>query len=304
MRFTETYRERMLSGMSDKARVFISWSGDLSKEIALLVADQIEDMFDVVKPWVSDKNIALGQKNIGVIFDELQNATAGIFLLTRQTQSAPWINFEAGALSMTSDNGERAVIPVLIDFEMREFEGPLRNFQGRKLDESGWTDVVKTLAALSGVKENVAMKRMETGKSNFLDQVQAAVRKHRGSGMGKPAHAPGEMFEKILDRVEEIRAEMKTLGTGIKYQENGQRNASLEMFAGTLARAILGEDTQVAILFLDGCYTKNPETVALIRVEDGYPEEQAAELERHLKDLGVDAVRFGDFDYEEDLDWS
>jgi hypothetical protein len=60
----------------------------------------------------------------------LESAQVGVICLTRSNTTAPWINFEAGALSKRL--AEPCVCPYLLDLEPSDVLPPLGMFQGRR----------------------------------------------------------------------------------------------------------------------------------------------------------------------------
>ncbi|RZL73534.1 MAG: TIR domain-containing protein [Rhodococcus sp. (in: high G+C Gram-positive bacteria)] len=295
--------------MGAKRKVFISWSGSLCEGVADLVQKEVNRMFDVFDPFMSKNSIGLGKHNIANIFEELQNAEAGIFVLSKETQNRTWVNFEAGALSVKvggSDAAQRRVIPLLVDFELKHLEGPLRSFQGKVLDKEGWGHLVETLAEMGEVEKNTALERMQSGQAAFFEKV-ADLKKRYAMAADTELPNPTEMFETVLGRMEESRSAIQSLGTDLEIWKNCQRNASMENIAGTLARTILGDsDARVAMRCVDGCYSKTgAEIIAFVDSTADVAEAQSVELESVLKDLGFDTVRIDDFSYDEsDLDWN
>jgi hypothetical protein len=47
-------------GEQNRMKVFISWSGDLSKQVAGLLAGWIEDVLQGVETWISTEDIEKG----------------------------------------------------------------------------------------------------------------------------------------------------------------------------------------------------------------------------------------------------
>jgi hypothetical protein len=109
-------------------KVFISWSGQQTKPLGHALQVFIETTFaSHVHSFLSDSNIAPGERFLSVIDANLGAADLGILLVTRANQSSPWLLFEAGALAGKSQHG--SVIPILIDLERVELEPPLGQFQ-------------------------------------------------------------------------------------------------------------------------------------------------------------------------------
>src|SRR4051812_40799847 len=96
-------------------KVFISWSGDLAKSVAVPLREWLPLLFDRVNPWASDVDIAAGQRSLAQIEAELQDSNFGIVVITAANQHEPWLNFEAGALSkVVQGDIEQRVVPLLV----------------------------------------------------------------------------------------------------------------------------------------------------------------------------------------------
>ncbi|WMM74430.1 toll/interleukin-1 receptor domain-containing protein [Rhodococcus pyridinivorans] len=146
----------------DDFKIFISWSGEVSKNVALIWRDLLDELFDRVTPWVSDADIEAGSRGLDEIKRELDGTSFGIIVVTQANQNAPWINFEAGALSKALPNAATRVIPSLVDFTSpAQITSPLKQFQATLLDEEG---VGKTLKAIASAVE----VDWETKKRSFL----------------------------------------------------------------------------------------------------------------------------------------
>ncbi|MEU3069864.1 toll/interleukin-1 receptor domain-containing protein [Streptomyces sp. NPDC006906] len=118
-------------------QIFISWSGDASKECAEALRDWLPLMNQTIVPFVSSQDISKGERGLAKIASQLQACSFGIVCVTRENQTAPWINFEAGALSR--ELGESFLIPFLLDMPIKDISGPLSQFQGT--DSSSEDDV-------------------------------------------------------------------------------------------------------------------------------------------------------------------
>ncbi|MDV9173140.1 toll/interleukin-1 receptor domain-containing protein [Streptomyces sp. W16] len=108
-------------------RVFLSWSGAASRLCAEALRDWLPFMNQGIAPFVSSQDISKGERGLDKIASKLQDSTFGIVCVTRENQHAPWINFEAGALSR--ELGESMLAPFLLDLEVKDLSGPVAQFQ-------------------------------------------------------------------------------------------------------------------------------------------------------------------------------
>src|SRR4051812_28041674 len=108
-------------------KIFVSWSGDASREAAELVKDWLPNVVQELDVWVSSQDIGKGEKWSATLWESLTEISFGILMVTRENAKAPWIMFEAGALSKTVKS---RVIPILCDVERLDIANtPLAQFQ-------------------------------------------------------------------------------------------------------------------------------------------------------------------------------
>src|SRR5205823_4210816 len=72
----------------------------------------------------------------------------GILCLTPENLKAPWLLFEAGALSKAVDHS--AVCPFLYDVSKTDLEWPLAQFQANTADEEGTKGIVELVNQRTG----------------------------------------------------------------------------------------------------------------------------------------------------------
>ncbi|MDR0460832.1 MAG: toll/interleukin-1 receptor domain-containing protein [Nitrososphaerota archaeon] len=109
-------------------KVFISWSGDHSRQIAEVLKKWIKQVIQSVEPFVSSEDIQKGERWSTNIAKELQDTEFGILCVTKDNYKAPWLLFEAGALSKTMDNS--LLVPFLFDLKHSDLSNsPLLQFQ-------------------------------------------------------------------------------------------------------------------------------------------------------------------------------
>lgn len=124
-------------------RVFISWSGQASQSVALAMRDWLPRVIQSVQPFVSseqEKGLRWGQE----LAKELEGCDYGILCVTPGNVGAPWLNFEAGALSKKVD--VRRVTPFLIGMATAaELKGPLAQFQACVFTEEDVLRLVRSV---------------------------------------------------------------------------------------------------------------------------------------------------------------
>ena len=110
-------------------KVFISWSGELSKATAEHLKKWIPCIVQSVEVFFSPEDIEKGENWDSKISQVLSECNYGIICLTSQNVSAPWINFEAGAIAKSLDS---RVSCLMVDIRPSDIKGPLSRYQATK----------------------------------------------------------------------------------------------------------------------------------------------------------------------------
>jgi len=118
---------------NEDMKVFISWSGERSRKIADLLHKWLPIVHPSVTPYLSAETIEKGVRWANDVAGGLEINNFGLLCLTPENVNAPWLLFEAGALSKLA---EARVAPIL--FQLRPDaiqEGPLAQFQTTVLQD-------------------------------------------------------------------------------------------------------------------------------------------------------------------------
>lgn len=109
-------------------KVFISWSGTKSQEVAKILKQWIPCVIQSVEPYFSSADIDKGARWSTDIAKELQDASFGILCVTKDNLTSSWLNFEAGALSKSIEQSK--VCPFLVDLKPSDIQNsPILQFQ-------------------------------------------------------------------------------------------------------------------------------------------------------------------------------
>ena len=125
-------------------KIFLSWSGNLSHQVACAFRDWLPAVLQYVEPYVSSEDIDKGARWSSDIAQELEQSFFGILIVTKDNIEAPWIAFEAGALSKTLEKSR--VSPFLFDLKRSELKGPLLQFQSTIFDRE---DILKLVTSIN-----------------------------------------------------------------------------------------------------------------------------------------------------------
>lgn len=129
-------------------KVFISWSGNVSWKVAVIFRDWLPSVIQSLEPYVSSEDIDKGARWSTDIAKELEDSTFGILCVTKENLEAPWLSFEAGALSKTME--KTFVTPFLFDIKRSEVKGPILQFQSTIFQKDDIKKMVQTLNKACG----------------------------------------------------------------------------------------------------------------------------------------------------------
>lgn len=257
--------------------VFISWSGERSKGVALVFEKHLKHVIQGLPTFMSDKDIDSGTQWFQEISDQLKDASFGIICVTPDNLERPWLNFEAGAIGNQTSRGR--VVPVAIGMSKETLPSPLNGYNGIDLNEDGFVRLVKSIHAVRDVTVpwdviEAAAHRQWPDMERDLDQVPDGA-----------DGAPAPSFD-LPGAVKEIRGLLRDLvekqGDGDRlpavFTESEYRSAVGRLHAGASLRK--GFHTELAKPSLGLVRTINE---LLSAYEQG--DEDA---KRHLLELGVD----------------
>lgn len=122
--------------------VFISWSGKDSKAYAEVLRQWLPKMIQACNPFYSPEDIKAGMRWSSEISSKLQETEIGILCLTKDNLNAPWLMFEAGALSKQLKS---RVCPILFDLKPTDIQGPLTQFQLNEFCYEGMHRVLSSI---------------------------------------------------------------------------------------------------------------------------------------------------------------
>ena len=151
-------------------KVFLSFSGEMSHKVASELRDWLPKVIQSVKPFLSE-DVEKGKPWFDQIGDELSRTAYGIVCVTPYNFRAPWINFEAGAISKAVQNSH--VTPFLFRVESSTIQGPLQQFQSASYNEK---DVFKLLCSINSSQapdDRLALELLQREFEMWWPELQA-----------------------------------------------------------------------------------------------------------------------------------
>lgn len=182
-------------------KVFLSWSGHKSHKVALVLRDWIPSVIQSIIPYVSSEDINKGARWSSDIALELEDSKFGILCVTKDNTEAPWLLFEAGALSKMMEKS--LVCPFIFDLKSTDLNGPLLQFQATVFEKD---DVRKLMMTLNlscgevGLREELLTKTFDV----WWPRLEESLNEIKNEKIDEPIkekekHINYEMLEEILE---------------------------------------------------------------------------------------------------------
>lgn len=182
--------------------IFVSWSGKPAKELADFLQTWLRQVIQELDPFMSKNSIEKGARWSPEISKRLGETNQAIVCVTRENQSAEWLNFEAGALAKATDSRVRTL---LVDITPADVTGPLSEFQHTLA--SNKDDVRELIGSINNhcersLPEAIIDSVFEREWPAFEAKVAEVIELgRRNGGKGKPKRSDSEILAEILDRV-------------------------------------------------------------------------------------------------------
>lgn len=186
-------------------KIFLSWSGSLSHEVAKALDTWLPQVINALEPWLSSQAIDKGTRWFEEIGETLSSTDFGILCLTQTNVTAPWILFEAGALSKSLEQAR--VCPLLIDLKNSDLQGPLSQFNTSGISRDEILSLIKSIN--SRFPED--KRRTELQLAEAFDvwwprleiKLADAIQRSASQEASQPK-APKRPIEDILDEILEL----------------------------------------------------------------------------------------------------
>jgi hypothetical protein len=183
------------------ALVFLTWSGDRSKAVALALRHWLAKVLQNSKPWVSARDIGAGDFWDDEIRNKLASAAFGIVCATDDNVSAPWVNYEAGALAERI--GGR-VCPYLFGVEFHELKSmPLARLQAKHADPDGTTALVLSVNEALGERA-IEPAIVRDAVKTYWPELNAELQKIPAGKTSSARPSVDDMFAEILSLLQTL----------------------------------------------------------------------------------------------------
>ncbi len=212
-------------------KVFISWSGQQSQAVARALYEWIPRVIQAVKPWMSDVDIAKGARWTTDLNSGLKDSSVGIICLTAENRNAPWLHFEAGALSQKIT--EAYVCPYLFRLQPSEVTGPLTHFQAASAVEVDTKGLIQTINKAQGDGKMLQDAQVEEAFTVWWPRLAELLNRIPVSKPKPSKRSTQDMVEEILALVRRLSRSptMEDLVSAFGADWSGPRSRFAEMLA-------------------------------------------------------------------------
>lgn len=236
--------------MNDTNRIFLSWSGDTSGELAEILKEWLSTVFDDLDVCCISRDIGPGQRWSKAIDDYLQNSHVGIFVYTPDNYDSLWMAFEAGALSKKI--AESRIVPLVFGGNVSDLQGPIARFQAKRFGQKEMVAVLNTVneALQLGALPALLDKKVIQTWDWLSPKIAEILNKANESGVGSSSRLrqTGDILDDIYSLlresplndkglakdVTELVQQMKTTHRGTYLFIDGEKPAFSALIAATM----------------------------------------------------------------------
>jgi hypothetical protein len=190
-------------------RIFLSWSGERSRAVAQSLRDWLPLILYYAQPWFSERDVDAGERWAIEIGHQLEGSQFGIIILTSDNLSAPWLLFEAGALSKAFTAG--AVAPYLIDIDFKDISGPLSQFQAKKAVKPSTFELISAIN--SKAAQPIDANRLSELFDVLWPKLDERLRNLPGLAVDPKPRAQAQVLEDLVSAVRRMEARFDRLPT-------------------------------------------------------------------------------------------
>ncbi len=212
-------------------KVFLSWSGERSKAVAEYLQGWLQSVIQSIEPWFSPDDIKKGSPWLAELNSELEAHSVAIICLTLENRTAPWLLFEAGALSKALKD-KAFVCPLLIGLEPADVQDPLAQFQ---LTRTTKEEIRRLLLTINGRMERPLSKdRLDESFELRWPRLETKLSEIAAQGTSAPsAKRPKD------DILAEILEQVRNQGRRLDVLLDGDRDlADRDLARSSLSRAL------------------------------------------------------------------
>jgi TIR domain len=203
--------------------VFICWSGASSHVLAEGLRQWLPRVIQPVRPFFSDEDIRKGRRWGDEIKGRLEKANFAILCMTPDNLTAPWIHFEAGAVS--KHPGVSHVTALLLRVKPSDLVGPLTQFQHTLPTKGDVWKLVQSVNSALDPERRIEAELIEWAFKREWPDFEKLVQQAEEALKETPAPAPPhreqqELLEELLTLVRDLHREQPEIGRPVRLESD------------------------------------------------------------------------------------
>lgn len=120
--------------------VYVSYSGELSRDIASVIKECFPMIIQSLNVFVSAQDVKIGSFWRSELERTMEESECAIICITKENNNSPWLIFEAGMMAKKT-----TLVPLLIDIGYQELNDPLAVFHATLLGKEGLYSIINLL---------------------------------------------------------------------------------------------------------------------------------------------------------------
>lgn len=156
-------------------KVFISWSGEFSRKVAERLSTWIQIIIQTVDVFYSPEDIEKGENWGNRLSKELEESNFGVICLTPENVLAPWVHFEAGALSKATDS---RVSAIMLGITPSDIKGPLARLQNTACNREDLFRLFQSInnSSDSPLKPEILKNAFDNSCERLMSDIDAIIK--------------------------------------------------------------------------------------------------------------------------------
>lgn len=201
-------------------RIFLSWSGERSRQLALALREWLPVILQGTEPWMSEADIGAGERWAVRLGEQLETVAFGVLCVTSENIASPWLLFESGALAKSLTDSR--VCPLLLDVQFSDLVGPLSQFQAKKADFAGISELVHDINR--AMEHPLSESRLNRGLKALLPQLKDDLERiPEKKTPGSITRPESEVLEDLVTAIRKLEKQVERLSFRIISSESDNR---------------------------------------------------------------------------------
>lgn len=206
--------------MEKKMKVFVSWSGPVSQQIAALISDWLKHTLLTIDPIYTPNTLRAGTQGTTQLYRLLKGVYTGIFIYTRESLDSQWMIFEAGAIH--GNAGNSLLLSLLFELSQKDLPEPMQGYQWKNFNKKEMLDVLHSLSTQRGddLSRQDLERTFERAWDDLERDVNAVLAKASTTTPLPPTDSISAQLQQLLVLTESIAAKQQTSCSNLPSEPN------------------------------------------------------------------------------------